>query len=76
MPQKNKTYRYDFFEYPGSIYVDQSQSDANIISMVNNTVQFKFITAFEQNEHTEMIMSWGLFPDKKNDSVEFVYAAH
>lgn len=23
-----------------------------------------------------MIMSWGLFPDKKNDSVDFVYAAH
>jgi len=49
---------------------------SNVISEKNSTAVFKFLTSFEQNELQQFTMSWGLFPDKYNDSVEFVYAAH
>ena len=49
LPRNNKTFRYDFFEYPGSLS-EQNVNMSNKIYMNNKTAQFKFVTSFEQNE--------------------------
>jgi hypothetical protein len=49
LPSTNKTFRYDFFEYPGSLY-EQDEDFSNKIYMSNKTAVFRFITSFEQNE--------------------------
>lgn len=50
VPQSNKTWRYDFFEYPGSFYQDFDKNFSNVIWMKNNTAQFMFKAPFEHNE--------------------------
>ena len=50
LPQNNETFRYDFFEYPGSLSQRLELNFSNEIYKNNRTAQFKFLTPFEQNE--------------------------